>query len=602
MEKYFVFAVLGATLVLFVWNRWRYDVVALLALLVVAVAGLVPPGQVFMGLGHPAVVTVAAVLVLSRGLLDAGVVDTLARHLTRVGSRPFVQVATLTGLVALCSGFMNNVGALALFMPVAVWMSRQDGRSPSFLLMPLAFGSLLGGTLTLIGTPANIIISTYRTHADASAFGMFDFLPVGAGLTLGGLAFIALLGWRLTPQRQNGPSPDDLFEISTYLTELRVPEACKYVGQTLHDLVAAVEDDADIVIIGLVRDEKRIQMPSMYRLLREDDMLLVEADPESLKAVLDITGLELAAKADKDAEDEQDNEAAEKRDTKKGDLNLVEAIVTPDSMLVGRTAGNLDLRRRNNVNVLAVARQGHRLHERLSKLRFAAGDILLVQGEEESLQTGLKDLKCLPLASRGLTIGKPRKVVLGTVIFGAALALIALELVPAAVALTGGAVAMVLTGLLSPGDIYKSIDMPVIVLLAAMLPIGQAMENTGGSKLIADGLLAVSQSAPPAVTLVILMTATMLLSNIINNAAAGVLAAPVALELAHSLEASADPFLMAVAVGASCAFLTPIGHQSNTLVMVPGGYKFGDYWRMGLPLSIVVIGTAVPLILWFWPL
>lgn len=602
MEKYFVFAVLGATLVLFVWNRWRYDVVALLALLVVAVAGLVPPGQVFMGLGHPAVVTVAAVLVLSRGLLDAGVVDTLARHLTRVGSRPFVQVATLTGLVALCSGFMNNVGALALFMPVAVWMSRQDGRSPSFLLMPLAFGSLLGGTLTLIGTPANIIISTYRTHADASAFGMFDFLPVGAGLTLGGLAFIALLGWRLTPQRQNGPSPDDLFEISTYLTELRVPEACKYVGRTLHDLVAAVEDDADIVIIGLVRDEKRIQMPSMYRLLREDDMLLVEADPESLKAVLDITGLELAAKADKDAEDEQDNEAAENRNTKKGDLNLVEAIVTPDSMLVGRTAGNLDLRRRNNVNVLAVARQGHRLHERLSKLRFAAGDILLVQGEEESLQTGLKDLKCLPLDSRGLTIGKPRKVVLGTVIFGAALALIALELVPAAVALTGGAVAMVLTGLLSPGDTYKSIDMPVIVLLAAMLPIGQAMENTGGSKLIADGLLAVSQSAPPAVTLVILMTATMLLSNIINNAAAAVLAAPVALELAHSLEASADPFLMAVAVGASCAFLTPIGHQSNTLVMVPGGYKFGDYWRMGLPLSIVVIGTAVPLILWFWPL
>ncbi len=599
MDKYFVFGVLGATLVLFVWNRWRYDIVALVALLVVAVAGLVPPDEVFKGLGHPAVVTVAAVLVLSRGLLDAGVVDTVARRLTRVGDRPVLQVAALTGLVALSSGFMNNVGALALFMPVAVWMSRQSGRSPSFLLMPLAFGSLLGGTLTLIGTPANIIISTYRNQSEALAFGMFDFLPVGAGLTLTGLVFITLVGWRLTPQREKPDSPEDLFEIEGYLTELRVPEGCKFAGRTLRALTGAVQEDADIVIIGLVHAGDRIEMPSMYRILREDDMLLIEADSESLKTVLDTTGLELAAKADKDAEDEENQD---KKNSKQKELNLAEAIVSPDSPLVGRSAATLDLRKRNNVNVLAVARQGHRLKQRLSKIRFVAGDILLVQGDEDSLQSGLKDLGCLPLASRGLTIGKPRKVLLAVGIFGVALALTAFEIIPASMALAAAAVVMVLVGLIAPGNVYKSIDMPVIILLAAMLPIGQAMENTGGSRLIADGLLTLSRSAPPAVTIIILMGATMLLSNIVNNAAAAVLAAPVAIDIAQGMDASADPFLMAVAVGASCAFLTPIGHQSNTLVMAPGGYKFGDYWRMGLPLSIVVVATSVPLILWFWPL
>ncbi|HVT45438.1 MAG TPA: SLC13 family permease, partial [Thermoanaerobaculia bacterium] len=251
-----VFAVLGAMLVLFVWNRWRYDVVALVALLVVALAGIVPPDQVFMGLGHPAVVTVAAVLILSRGLLNAGVVDTIARKLTRVGDRPWVQVATLTAIVALCSGFINNVGALALFMPVGIWMSRRARRSPSFILMPLAFGSLLGGTLTMIGTPPNIIIAAYREESNAPPFGMFDFLPVGLAVTLSGLLFIAIVGSRLTPQRENQNGSEDLFEISAYLTELRVPDESRFAGRTLHDLVAAVRDHADVQVIGLIRSRR----------------------------------------------------------------------------------------------------------------------------------------------------------------------------------------------------------------------------------------------------------------------------------------------------------------------------------------------------------
>lgn len=612
-EQLIVFGVLAATLVLFVWNRWRYDLVALGALLACALTGVVPADEVFSGIGHPAVISVAAVLVLSRGLLNAGVVDSVARRLMQVGERPWAQVAALTGIVALSSGFMNNVGALALFMPVAIWMSRQSGRSPSYLLMPLAFGSLLGGTLTLIGTPPNLIIAGYRAEAGEAPFGMFAFLPVGAAVTVAGVLFIALLGWRLVPRRQEQEGNGDLFEISAYLTEVRVPESCKYAGRTLHALINAVEDEADVQVIALVRGDERQRMPSTYEVLREGDILLVEADSDSLKALLDVTGVELAANVD-----EQDDEAqAEQLETEQaveeerarkshksrhGELTLAEAIVSPRSMLVGTSASGLDLRERHGVNVLAVARQGQRLRQRLGQIRFASGDILLLQAREDALQSSLNSLGCLPLASRGLSITTPRNVLLASAIFAITLATIAFGLVPAATALVTGALVMILVGLIPLGGIYESIDMPVIVLVAAMLPVGQALETSGGSQLIAEALLELGRSLPPAGTLALLMVAVMLISNVVNNAAAAVLAAPVAISLARGMDASVDPFLMAVAIGASCAFLTPIGHQSNTLVMAPGGYRFGDYWRLGLPLSILVVLCAVPAILWIWPL
>ena len=612
-EQLIVFGVLAATLVLFVWNRWRYDLVALGALLACALTGVVPADEVFSGIGHPAVISVAAVLVLSRGLLNAGVVDSVARRLMQVGERPWAQVAALTGIVALSSGFMNNVGALALFMPVAIWMSRQSGRSPSYLLMPLAFGSLLGGTLTLIGTPPNLIIAGYRAEAGEAPFGMFAFLPVGAAVTVAGVLFIALLGWRLVPRRQEQEGNGDLFEISAYLTEVRVPESCKYAGRTLHALINAVEDEADVQVIALVRGDERQRMPSTYEVLREGDILLVEADSDSLKALLDVTGVALAAHVDEQEEkaqkeQEATEQAVEDEKTEKnhksrhGELTLAEAIVSPGSILVGTTASGLDLRERHGVNVLAVARQGQRLRQRLGKIRFASGDILLLQAREDALQSSLNSLGCLPLASRGLSITTPRNVLLASAIFAITLACIAFGLVPAATALVTGALVMILVGLIPMGRIYDSIDMPVIVLVAAMLPVGEALESSGGSQLIAETLLDLGQSLPAAATLALLMVAVMLISNVVNNAAAAVLAAPVAISLARGMDVSADPFLMAVAIGASCAFLTPIGHQSNTLVMAPGGYRFGDYWRLGLPLSILVVLCAVPAILWIWPL
>jgi di/tricarboxylate transporter len=590
-DQVVVFAILSATLVLFVWGRWRYDLVAVAALLLVFIAGLVPAEQVFMGFGHPAVVTVAAVLVLSRGLLNAGVVDSLSRSLARVGPRPMLQVATLTGIVVLCSGFMNNVGALALLMPVAIWMSRQSGRSPSLLLMPLAFGSLIGGLITLIGTPPNIIIALFRAETGAPAFGMFDFTPVGLGVAAAGLIFISLIGWRLTPQREGQSAPDELFEIDDYLSEVIVPEGAKIVGKTIFHLTSAMEKETEATVVGLIRGERHVAAPGWYEVIQAGDILMVEATPEDLKALIDGMGLALA-ECKGDCREILGSE----------EIRLMEAVITADSPLPGTTAASLHLRRNFGVNLLAIARRGRRLERRLSETLFFIGDILLLQGSEEALQTTLRTFKCLPLAERGLRIGQPRQVFLALGIFGGAMALSALNLLPVQVAFIAAAVIMVAAGLVPLGDIYESIDWPIIVLLGAMFPLGHALESTGGARLIAAQLLLLSGHFPPMATLAVLLVGTMLLSNVVNNAAAAVLMAPIAITLARGMAVSVDPLLMAVAVGSSCAFMTPVGHQSNALVMAPGGYRFGDYWRLGLPLSVLVTVVAVPLILYFWPM
>ncbi len=590
-DQIVVFVILLITLVLFVWGRWRYDIVSLGALLMVFIAGLVPADQVFLGFGHPAVITVVAVLILSRGLLNAGVVDIMSRYLTKVGNRLTVQVATLTGIVVLCSGFMNNVGALALLMPVAIWMSRQSGRSPSLMLMPLAFGSLVGGLITLIGTPPNIIIATYRAETGVAPFGMFDFTPVGLAVALGGLIFISLVGWRLTPIREGQGASEELFQIEDYISEVLVPKDSKIVGKTIYHLGLELEKETEAMVVGLVRENMHIPAPSWYEIIKAGDILVVEANSEDLKSLIEVVGLELAeCKGDCKALLGSDN------------IRIIEAIITPDSPMPGKTAISLHLRRNYGVNLLAIARQGHRLKTRLGQTRFVIGDILLLQGSDESLQEAIRALRCLPLAERGLRLDRPRKVFLAIAIFVAAMTIAALNLMPVQIAFISAAVIMVLIKLISLNEVYESIDWPIIVLLGAMFPLGQALENTGGAKLIAGQLLLVSDRFPPFATITILMVGTMLLSNVVNNAAAAVLMAPIAISLAQGMGISVDPLLMAVAIGASCAFLTPIGHQSNALVMAPGGYRFGDYWRLGLPLSVLTTVVAVPLIMYFWPL
>jgi di/tricarboxylate transporter len=591
VDQLIVFAILSATLVFFVWGRWRYDLVALAALLLTFIAGLVPAEQVFLGFGHPAVVTVAAVLVISRGLLNAGVIDTLSRYLAGVGSRPIAQVAALTGLVILCSGFMNNVGALALLMPVAIWMSRRSGRSPSLLLMPLAFGSLIGGLITLIGTPPNIIIALFRKETGKPAFGMFDFSPVGVGVALAGLLFIALIGWRLTPRRESQHAPEELFEINDYISEVLIPENSKFVGKILYQLTSAMEKETEAVVVDLVRNGRHRPAPAWYEVIQAGDILMIKATPDDLSALINGAGMSLA-------ECKGDCKAILGSD----EIRLMEAVIPIDSPLSGKTATSLHLRRNYGVNLLAIARRGRRLKRRVGQTSFIIGDILLLQGSDESLKSMVKDLKCFPLAERGLRIGQPRNVLLAVGIFAAAMLLSTFNVLPVQVAFVAAAMFMILAGLVPLGDIYESIDWPIIILLGAMFPLGHALESTGGARLIAEKLLILSGHLPPMGTLAVLLIGTMLLSNVVNNAAAAVLMAPIAITLAEGMAVSADPLLMTVAVGASCAFLTPVGHQSNALIMAPGGYQFGDYWHMGLPLSLVVTAVAVPLILYFWPL
>jgi len=587
VDQIIVFGTLLGALALFVSGRLRYDVVALLALMVVTITGVVAHEDVFAGFGHPAVVTVAAVLVVSRGLLSAGVVAVISQRLSRVGDRPVFQVAVLTVVVAISSGFMNNVGALALLMPVAIRIARKNGASPSALLMPLAFGSLLGGMTTLIGTPPNIIIATFRDQVAGEPFRMFDFTRVGLGVAVVGVLYLVLLGWRLVPRREGQGTSGDLFQIDDYITEVRIPEESSLVGKMINQLKN--DQEIEIVIVGLVRGEFRMSAPSALETIHADDILIIEADPDELEEFVDRHGLELVGSGGPDS-------------LSSNEFSIVEAIVTPNSLMVNHSPRTLNLRWRYGINLLAVARQGARVKSRLSTIRFRPGDVLLLQARTNTLFDVLATLGSLPLAERAIKLGRPRRLVLPLAIFSAALLVAAVGGLPIAVAMVTAAVAMLVLGILSLKEAYDSIDWPIIILLGAMIPVGGALETSGGAQTIADALLNVGRQVPPEATLVLILVGTMFLSDLINNAAAAVLMAPIAINVSHGMQVSPDAFLMAVAIGASCAFLTPIGHQSNTLVMGPGGYHFGDYWRVGLLLEIIIVVVAVPLLLLFWPL
>lgn len=582
---------LVAALVLFVWGRWRYDLVAVMVLLALVAVGVVDAEETFTGFGHPAVITVACVLVVSRGLRNSGAVNLLGSAMKFAGEGATAQAITLTLVTAVCSGFMNNVGALAILMPVAIQMARAAGRSPSFVLMPVAFGSLLGGMTTLIGTPPNIIISSFRREALGEPYGMFSFTPVGAVLALAGCLLCGLVGWRLLPRRDPGASLDAMFDIESYIVELRVPEGSKAAGLTVAE-VGQAAGEADATIVGVAHADRHLAMPPKWERLEAGDVIVLDADPDTAQKLAEKLGLELRG----------DRELREEVLAAKGEVVVQEAIVTSGGALERRSAAQIDLRRRSGINILGVARHGRRLRKRLREIRLRAGDVLLLQGNTQALQQAYESLGLLPLAQRDLSVGKPRRAALAVTLFAGGIVATVLGLAPVEVAFAASACLMLLSRLMSPREAYEAIDWPVIVLLAAMIPVGQAMETTGAAATIAGALLSASAALPAWGLLAGLMLVTMGLSNVINNAAAALLMAPIALGLAQGVEASPDPFLMGVAISASAAFLTPIGHQSNTLVMGPGGYGFGDYWRLGAPVSALVLALGVPLILLIWPM
>jgi di/tricarboxylate transporter len=586
--QYYVFGILLLALGLFAWGRIRHDVVALLCLMLLVLSGTVAPSDAFLGFGHPAVITVAVVLVVSRGLQNSGLVDWMASGMERLGAFPGLQVMLLCALVALASAFMNNIGALAILMPVGIHLAVKSGRSPSRYLMPLAFASLLGGTMTLIGTPPNIIMSSFRQEHLGAGYDLFAYSPVGVGITLGGLLLLGLIAGRLLPSRPHTASGGRRFEIEAYLTEVEVGKGSRILGMTLDEVQQRFAPD--VQFLNIIRNQQLFHAPGHALRLLEGDILTLQADSADLRAFVDRARVQLVGKA------------AEQDLADSGTIALAEAVVMAESAIQHHSASSLRLRDRYGLNLLAISRKGQQLRRRIDHVRFQPGDVLLLQGEASILDETLSGLGCLPLADRGFAVEKPRRILLALGIFVACIALVISLRVPIEMAFALAAMTMVFAGLLKPSEVYTSIDWPVIVLLAALLPMGRALESSGGAQQLAEGLLHLSILLSPSMTLSLLFVLTMLLSNLINNAATVVLMAPIGLSVAQGLGVSPDPFLMGIAVASSSAFMTPIGHQSNTLVMGPGGYRFTDYTRLGLPLSLLVSGLAIPLILHFWPL
>lgn len=584
-----IIAILLAVLGLFIWGKWRYDVVALMALFTCSLLGLVPISQIFSGFGHPATITVAIVLIISYGLTKAGAVEGIVRLVTPLAGIPSLHIAALIFIAAFLSMFMNNVGALALLMPIAIQSTVKAGRSPSTVLMPLSFGSILGGLVTLIGTPPNIIIATYRGSVTGEPFTMFDFAPVGGAVAIAGILFMALIGWRLVNIRKTSAGTN-LFEIDDYLFEVKVTKDSKVNGLTMREFEDII-NQYDITLTALINKKQYHPVPPKRHQLATGDMLILEGPQDEIDRVVSKYKLALHGA-----------DSARKAISHSRGTVMMEVVLAPRSLIENKTVEQIRFKVNYGVNLLAVSREGKSLRGRLRQLMLKAGDVLLLHGEQEHVEDVIGKLGCFPLAQRGVDFGKRKFATLSLSIFAVAIALSTLGIVPIQVALGVTVVLMAIFHIIPIQELYDGVDWPVIVLLGAMIPVGGVLESTGTTKILADGLLHIAGDASIVVILTAVLIITMTLSDILNNAATAILMAPIGKTIAESAGVSPDPFFMAIAVGASCAFLTPIGHQNNALVMGPGGYRFGDYWRIGLPLEVIIVTVAIPLILIVWPL
>ncbi|RTZ65138.1 MAG: SLC13 family permease [Verrucomicrobia bacterium] len=608
-------AITGLILVmfaLFAWNKWRYDIVAVIALVALVALDAIlggetselvkDPKRVLEGFGHPAVVTVAAVLIISRALRNSGVVDQISRSVMPFTKNQIPHILSLSLVVMVLSAFMNNVGALALMLPVALKTAVDRQRSPTILLLPMAFASILGGMMTMIGTPPNIIIANLRVELtrklpedfiQESAFGLFDFFSVGGLVAVAGLLFIVLIGWRLIPGKSHKkPGMESLFQINDYITEISTPADCKWVGKTVTEVEELVGEK--MAIFGFIRKDDKVLPPNPDGIIQEGCRYVVKADPVELQGLIEEHGLHLS------------KEMRHRIDSLKGEnTGFTEAIVTAGSPLLGRTRTHLRRHSGNTMTLMAVARQNKPIRKQLKEVVFRVGDVLLLHGKTPEMDDTIADLNLLPLAERELNVGTFSRIGLSVAIFAGAIGL-SMTGFPMTIAFLGAVLAYILCGILPLRDIYREVEWPIIVLLGAMIPVSQAFQSTDCTGLIAESIKGLTGALPswsmPWSMVSLVMIVTMCLSDIINNAATAFIMAPIAVGISGTLGLQPDPFLMAVAVGASCAFLTPIGHQCNAMILGPGGYRFWDYWKVGLPLEIVIVLIGTPLILHFWPL
>ncbi|MEP7061006.1 MAG: SLC13 family permease [Betaproteobacteria bacterium] len=582
------FAIILVMIAIFMSGRLRYDVVAALALVTATLLGVVPGNKAFTGFANPVIIIIASVLVVSRAIAASNVLEVwIGTLLGRIRSTS-LQVGVLAAAVGYLSAFIKNVGTLGIFMPLAVRTARRSQQSPSVYLMPLAFASLVGGTITKIGTSPNLLISSVREDLGGAPFGLFDFAAVGLPLTTLAIVFLAF-GWRLLPHREGQKAPEEAFSIESYTTELRVPNSLEPAELTVEALEKQTEDELSVAAI--VREGSHRYVPSGSWRIYAGDVLVVLADPTVVEKLVAKNGFEIVGSKKLDASEKDSDE-----------IEVAEVIVPAESMLVGKTPASLDLRRRFGINLFAVRGARTAVTARLRSHRFVAGDVVLFQGWGKNLADSITELGVLPLADRKLTLGRGVSGVVPLLLLAAALVLVAFGVLSVEVAFFAAAVLTVLLKQVTLKDAYASIEWPVIVMIGCLLPVGEAIKDTGAAALLGGVLTQVAHVIPAFAAVALVMAVAMLLTPLLHHAAAVLVLGPVAGALAANLGFHNEAFLMAVALGCACDFLTPIGHQNNTLVMGPGGYRFGDYWRLGLPLTLMMLCIGTPLILWRWPL
>ena len=582
--------ILAGTLIilmgLLIWGKWRYDAVTLLCLAALVLLGIVPANDAFSGFGHPAVVTVALVLLISKGLQEAGMVSLAGNLFSRLtlGENQFLIMIMV--IAALLSSFMNNIGAMALLLPITLSVCQKMAWNPSKFLMPLAFASILGGMNTVIGTPPNIIIAQYREEYTGVSFNFFDYSLVGLAVSVLGILFISIIGYRLVKVRENTTEITRLIDLKNYLFEVTVREDSKAIGLRLSEIKKIAGPETEI--LGLVNETGAVSSVSMATKIQAGQILVIKTSPDDISSIQEALGFEIA-----------DN----LNTIQESDLDEMEVMVTAGSRLIGRKHEFLKRLASEDLALLGLWRQGAKFRTRLAREAFKVGDVLLLgvrTKDDEGVKQKIKHLGLMPLMERELqTIPSRSRLLKSLVFFSLAIGLTAFNVVDIVVAFLLCVIAFISIKVLN-GNLYRNIEWPVVVMLAAMIPVGQALETSGISLNIANFISTTTQGMDMPWLILMVLVITMFVSDIVNNAATAVIMAPIAANLAIQAGHPVDPFLMAVAVGASCAFLSPIGHQCNTLVMAPGNYKFGDYWRLGLPLECVIVVISIPMILFVW--
>ncbi len=592
-QEIVVFGIIILTLVLFIHGKLRYDFVGLLALILLVLFQIIKPEEAFNGFNHPAVITVAAVLIISNALIKTGAVDKLVDLVSKGSNKTSITILLLMSITVVLSAFMNNVGALAIILPITIKIAKDKKIAPSTLLMPIAFASLLGGMITSIGTPPNLIISAFRVEAGKEAFSFFSFAGVGVVLSIVGILFVSFIGYKLIPKRKSS-TLKERFNLEDYLFELEVTNKCDEKGLKLKDFFTTY--GVNINVVSITRNNRQIVSPGGMQKIFVGDILIIKSVPTSLNEIINKTCLKLLGA--------QTEKLSSEKLLRSDDIALVEVVLRNDSHLIGRTAVETKLRNRYNANLIAVSRKGVFTIERLKTFKFSSGDILLLQVPKSSLEDMYTKMRALPLTTTEVDIKLTKsnfKQIFTISIFMVAIILSALNILPVQIAFLITALLLVLFKVLTPREFYESIEWPTIIMIGSLFTLGISLEKSGASATIANIILKLTNYFPNYVILIVLMVFTIILTNIINNTAATILMAPIAVSIALALSLNIDPFLMAVAVGASTSFLTPIGHQSNMLIMGPGGYKFTDYFKLGLPLTIFALLVGIPLILLFFP-